>query len=46
MFEDLPFKKSTVGPALAFTVFGLSGVVWGICLFQNKKHGFTGKKED
>lgn len=42
MFEELPFKKSSVGPVVAGFVLVGVGAVWGSCLHQNKKHGFKG----
>ena len=44
MWEELPFKKSTIGGfAVGFLVVGV-GAVWGSCVHQNKKHGFYNKK--
>ena len=40
MWEELPFKKSTVGPAILFGIIGGAGLIWGACVHQNKKHGF------
>ena len=42
MFEELPFKKSSIGPVVAGFVLVGVGAVWGSCLHQNKKHGFKG----
>jgi hypothetical protein len=43
MFEELPFKKSTIGPMVFGALFGGVSLIWGACVFQNKKHGFPQK---
>ena len=44
MWEELPFKKSTIGGlTVGFLLVGV-GAVWGSCVHQNKKHGFYNKK--
>ena len=43
MFEELPFKKSTIGPAVVSCVVGGVSLIWFACVFQNKKHGFPQK---
>merc|ERR1719469_1626391 len=35
-----------VGPIVCFCLFGGSGVIWGACCFQNKKHGFPQPPEE
>ena len=34
MWEELPFKKGTIGPMVLFAVVGGAGLVWG-CKYLN-----------
>jgi len=44
MFENLPFKKSSVGTGIAISLGGGVVVTLFACWLQNFKHGFNGKK--
>jgi len=41
MWDDIPFKKSTVGSTLLFMVIGGVSIVTFAASHQNKKHGFS-----
>lgn len=45
MFEELPFKSSTILPMTLGIVFGGVGLICFAVVFQNKKHGFYDRKE-
>lgn len=45
MFEELPFKRSTILPMTLGIVFGGVGLICFGVVFQNKKHGFYDRKE-
>jgi hypothetical protein len=45
LFENIPFKKSTVGASIVAIVGGGAGLVYSASKFQNYKHGFTSEKK-
>jgi len=44
MFENLPFKKSSVGTGIGLVLGGGIVIVLFAAWLQNYKHGFSGKK--